>query len=79
MEKRKHTFVFNSHNNSGEYLCLLTEYFADGDLGDVFNNQTLSLFCSNSGASLDLSGIPITPKLLRELANQLDEVLAAIS
>lgn len=71
----RHHFTFNPGDNGGEALYLVTEMFSNGDKGpnNVYWNQQLCLESYQNSAQIRLHGIAITPELLRELANQLDE------
>ena len=76
----KHIFVFNGKDNGGESLSLTTEFFYNGDGAEavkknqaIYTNQTLTLNSYCNSASIHLCGTLITPSMLRELANQLDQ------
>jgi hypothetical protein len=74
----KHVFVFNKRDNGGESLSLETKYIPNGDRGGFFTNQTLVLNSYCNSASFELIGAQLSPKLLRQLADQLEkqEVIA---
>lgn len=75
MEKLLTTHVFNfaPKENGGESLLLETEMFDNGDDEDnIYWNQHLTLHSYGNSACFNLCGITLTPKLLRELANQLE-------
>ena len=68
-----------SGGNGGEALTLQTVFVWNGDREQaVFVNQTLSLESYCNAAHFELVGAILTPKLLRELANELEssEILA---
>jgi hypothetical protein len=69
-----HTFCFNKHDNGGESLVLKTEIYANGDPGGIFWNQILTLHSYCNSASLTLCGASLTPDVLRDLANQLENI-----
>lgn len=68
----KHVFTFNEQDNGGEALTLVTKLVPNGDPGVILLEQELSLQSYGNCASFTLSGAPMTPELLRELANQLE-------
>lgn len=68
----KHTFVFNNEDNGGESLSLTTEFFGNGDPGEIYSNQILSLQSYGNSASLNLSSVYLSPELLRKLAKGLE-------
>ena len=81
----KHVFVFNIKDNGGESLSLSTEHFWNGDgkkdCSDagrtpdygIYTNQELTLQSYCNSASFELVGVQITPEILRQLANELDQ------
>lgn len=69
---KKHSFNFNPNDNSGEGLFLKTEYFANGDKGGFFINQSLTLNFYSNAAVFQLYSIGFTPENLRKLANELE-------
>ena len=71
---RKHVFTFNKEDNGGESLILYTEMYANGEPDGVYYNQELTLSSYSNCATFNLLGAPLTPDLLRELANQLEKV-----
>ena len=72
-EVARHVYCFNEEDNGGEQLILTTIVY-DDKVGGIFFNQELTLGSYCNSASFNLTGAQITPKLLRELANQLEEV-----
>lgn len=74
----KHQFVFNKHDGGGEALWLTTKVYSNGDPGGIYLNQDLVLQSYCNSATFNLVGAQVTPELLRELANQLDEVIARV-
>jgi len=66
-----HVFNFSPDENSGESLYLETKFFRNED-GEVFTNQELTLHSHCKSASMNLSGIQITPEILRNLADELE-------
>lgn len=76
MEKQIHTHVFNlsPKTNGGEALVLTTDFFDNGDNEPLLRQKlTLNSYCNT--ASFNLEGTILTPKLLRKLANELEENL----
>lgn len=73
----KHTFIFNDRDNSGEGLSLETTIIDNGDgvREGIYFNQKLTLQSYCNSATFDLIGAPLTPDLLRKLADQLDAAL----
>lgn len=73
---KTHNFVFNPQNNGGESLVLKTEFFDNGDgiPTGIYTNQTLKLTSYGNSASISLGSATISPKLLRKLADELEEV-----
>jgi len=80
-ELGKHVFIFNEHDNGGESLSLTTSFFDNGDgiPQGLYLNQELTLSSYGNSATFTLCGATLTPKLLRELANQLDEEIAKLT
>lgn len=72
-----HNFTFNPQDNSGEGLTLKTTFISNGDPGEVFTNQEITLNSYCNSASISLCGIAITPENLRQLANELDAIRVA--
>jgi len=70
----EHHFTFNPKDNGGESLTLSTEFIDNGDDGEegIYTNHKLTLHSYCNAAHFELCGISITPELLRELANQLE-------
>ena len=69
----KLNFVFNKRDNGGEALMLTTTFVDNGDPEPgIYTNQQLTLNSYCNSASFNLSGASITPKILRELANELE-------
>ncbi len=71
-ELKKHVFIFNPKDNSGEQLVLITRFMKDGDC--VLTEQSLDLNSYGNCASFELSGAQLTSANLRQLANELDEI-----
>ncbi len=69
------TFCFNLKDNGGEQLVLTTKIYGNGDPGGIFLNQELRLQSYSNSASLHLVGTPLTPSLLRNLANQIESAM----
>lgn len=76
-EIARHTFAFNDKNNGGEQFIITTKVYDNDD--SIYTNQELTLYSYENSASFNLSGAQITPQLLRELANQLDEFKAKLT
>ena len=68
--------VFNPKDNGGESLCLVTEFFDNGDKEadgkSIFTNQRLILNSYYNSSEFRLGGAAITPENLRQLANELE-------
>ena len=70
----EHCFVFNPEDNGGESLSLTTKIFDNGDdKRNIYLNQELSLQSYGNSVTLNLYGANLTPKNLRELANELEK------
>jgi hypothetical protein len=71
-----HCYVFNKSDNGGEALMLTTTFIANGDplteTKGVFLNQEIELQSYGNAATIKLFGACITPKMLRELAKELE-------
>ncbi len=67
-----HTFVINPSDNSGEHLSIKTKFTPNGDPDTVVmsHNITLQSYCNS--ISFNLHGTQLTPKILRQLANELE-------
>tara|TARA_B100000941_G_C28263956_1_gene427997 strand:+ start:334 stop:654 length:321 start_codon:yes stop_codon:yes gene_type:complete len=81
----QHTFVFNKKDNGGEHLSLHTTFYDNGDskIGlppeqCIYTVQELTLQSYCNSVVLNLHGASITPQILRDLANELDEKTSAI-
>jgi hypothetical protein len=70
-----HSFNFSPKQNGGESLILTTIFYDNGDKDDssIYTNQSITLQSYENSASINLSGIQITPEILRELADQLEK------
>ena len=72
-EISKHVFCFNSQDNGGEQLTLVTKFYDNGDKeNNTYTDQELTLNSYCNSASFTLSGAQITPDALRKLADELD-------
>lgn len=71
---KTHTFVFNPKDNGGEQLTLTTKFVSNGDKGVALYDQELSLNSYCNVASFHILGAPITPSILRKLANELESL-----
>lgn len=73
----RNVFCFNNNDNGGEALLLTTEFVANGDditkEDGVYLEQELTLVSYSNSATFNLSGAILTPALLRELADKLEE------
>lgn len=67
-----HTFIVNPQENSGEQLSILTEFIPNGDPGVMFINTEITLQSYGNVASFHLCGAQLTPKILRQLADELE-------
>lgn len=70
---KRHVFHFNKEDNGGEAILLKTEFLANGDPGEFYINQELSLQSYGNSASFNFGGGPLTPEILRQLADELDD------
>ena len=75
---KRHTFIFNPQDNSGEQLSLTTEYFDNGDSrqglpSGIFTNQQITLQSYCNSMTIELCGASISPEQLRNLANQMEQ------
>lgn len=68
-----HSFVFNPNDNGGEHLSLVTEIFENNDQPTPgrYVNQSLTLQSYCNSASFCLVGAPLTPNMLRKLADEI--------
>lgn len=69
----KFNFVINKNANSGESLVFSTNFYED-DAENIYLKQTLTLNSYNNSVSFNL-GTEITPKILRNLADELEKRL----
>jgi len=68
----RHVFNFSPEKNGGEVLTLTSTYHKfDADPG-VFVSQEITLESYGNSASFNLYGISLTPKALRQLADELE-------
>ena len=73
----KHEFVVNKKDNGGESVTISTEIHDNGDkTNNIWLSQTITLMSYCNSASFTLCGSPLTPEILRELANELDKTIA---
>jgi hypothetical protein len=68
----RHVFTFNRKDNGGEQVTLTTKIRHNGDPEGVYFEQEFSLQSYCNSASFTLIGAPLTPDLLRKLANELE-------
>ena len=72
---KTHSFTF-SESNGGEGLTVSTEFNANGDditdKDGIYLNQRFTLQSYGNNASFNLCSDPLTPTLLRKLANELE-------
>jgi hypothetical protein len=70
-----HVFCFNPEDNGGEAVCLKTRFHENGDNNEnsIWLEQELSL--QSYAHSAGISAGVFTPKMLRKLANELDEAM----
>ena len=73
---KSHTFCFNPKDNGGEAVTLKTDFAGNED--DIYTTQTLTLNSYGNSASFELGNGQLTPKTLRELANQLEQTFNSI-
>jgi hypothetical protein len=69
----RHVFNFNSRDNGGESLLLTTEFISNGDPGEYYLQQKLTLNSYCNCASIELLGATLNPDNLRQLANELEK------
>ena len=67
-----HVFIVNESDNSGEQMSVTTQFIPNGDPGVVFMNNQITLRSYGNSADFNLSGIQLTPTILRKLANELE-------
>lgn len=75
---KRHVFSLNPKSNGGESLCIVTEFFDNGDTKHghpfgFFTNQKIELQSYSNSASLFLTDV-LTPKSLRKFADELEKV-----
>ncbi len=75
-----HSFEVPPHVNGGESVIVTTKIFTNGDkdkLGnnEIYLNQSISLQSYSNSMELLLVGNPLTPEILRDLANELDRAI----
>lgn len=70
---KRHVFTFNKHDNGGEALMLVTQFFHNGDVDGVYTNQEIELQSYCNSASINLCGIHIDSEILFKLAKELFE------
>ena len=71
-EVARHVFEFNPNDNGGENLSLTT-IMLDNGAKEIYYNQELTLCSYCNSATFNLVGSPLTPDLLRKLANELEK------
>jgi len=74
--KMTHVFCFNREDNGGEALTLKTVY--EKTYKNVEISQELTLNSYKNSATFDLCGAILTPKLLRELADELEQSIKEV-
>ena len=74
-----HISPLNPADNSGESLILVTNYHYSGLKEKYFVNQELRLESYGTQASIKLGKIHITPRLLRRLADQMEQAEEKLS
>lgn len=73
----KHYFTVNENDNGGEHVCIDTDIYDNGDKeNNIFLNTRITVNSYSNGASISLCGSPLTPEILRKLANELDKAIA---
>lgn len=70
-----HVFNLTPTSNGGESILMTTKLYDNGD-GEHYYSQELTLHSYCNAANFELVGSPLTPRMLRELANELDSFLA---
>ena len=69
----KLTSVMNPEENGGESLTITTEFYDNGDkTNNIYLNQTITLNSYGNSASFNLIGSPLTPEVLRKLAEDIE-------
>lgn len=72
----RHVFIFNKQDNSGEQLSLVTEFYDQGDgPTSVYSTQKIFLNSYCNEVVINLHGFTITPDMLRQLADEMEEAM----
>lgn len=70
-----HRFSLNPFDNSGEQIYLITKVYDNGDEKDnIYFNQELKLQSYCNSASFNLVGAVLTSKLLRQMADEMEQL-----
>lgn len=77
MKTKSHSFVFNPETNSGEQFAIHTLCCKEDENETPFLNHELVLNSYGNRVVIHLTD-GISPSQLRQLANELDEILAKI-
>ena len=70
--------ILNPENNGGETVAITIEIYDNGDFdcNSIFILSTVNLQSYSNSASMSLPNL--TPKFLRELANEIDAAIAKV-
>ncbi len=71
-----HCFTISGGGNGHEHLYLSTTRMPTDDSDTVYYNQSLTLNSENHSASIELGMAPLTPKMLRKMADELEAAMA---
>lgn len=72
----RHVFIFNKQDNGGEQLSLVTEFYDQGDgPTSIYSTQKIFLNSYCNEVVINLHGFSITPVMLRQLADEMEEVI----
>jgi len=66
----------NPKDNGGESVTITTTVFWNGS--NVYYNTEIGLESYGNSASINLSGAPLTPEFLRDMANQIESATAKV-
>ncbi len=70
----RHTFIFNKQDNGGEQLAFVSEVYDQGEgPTSIYLTQKIILNSYCNEVVIKLNGFTITPDLLRQLADELEQ------
>ena len=82
-----HTTCVNEEDNSGESLMITTKVYSNGDdivkrkdgnIDGIYFYQEITLQSYANSASFNLGSITLTPTILREIANELEQSINSV-